>query len=432
MSKRWSRIVPPLMCVAALGACSSSKPSTFDDDAGDAGSSTAPDGSNPFPSKDSGSSNGSCSVTDVNADMDKDGWTPAQGDCNDCDPNVNPGAIDVLHTSDGGAPTWGDEDCSGTPGDSAQPCDTSLALGSVDPKDGAKSIELCRTATDTDRKYGVISAAYVRADGAPNSTPGLQVGIKSSWGANVKTRAGTNLLALSSGHARAVGDPGACNAVSCITNQVAKPPTGFPQNDPSCPIVNTIFDDIALELKIRVPTNATGYSFDFKFHSFEFPDYVCDKSGWNDEFVALVNPAPSGSYVPNGSQFGNISFDGANHPVSVNIGFFDVCDPASPERFASNCKTGGGPCPALPMPYCPLGLTDLVGTGFDVWHNSIGPGGATRWLRSQAPAAGGSIITVRFAIWDAGNAKFDSTVLIDNFQWLATPGVSVATAPPPN
>jgi hypothetical protein len=106
-------------------------------------------------------------------------------------------------------------------------------LGSVDPKDGAKSIELCRTATDTDRKYGVISAAYVRADGAPNSTPGLQVGIKSSWGANVKTRAGTNLLALSSGHARAVGDPGACNAVSCITNQVAKPPTGFPQNDPT-------------------------------------------------------------------------------------------------------------------------------------------------------------------------------------------------------
>src|SRR5579863_5599338 len=51
-----------------------------------------------------------CNVTDPNADMDHDGWSPNQGDCNDCDPNVNPGAIDVLHTNDGGPPTWGDED----------------------------------------------------------------------------------------------------------------------------------------------------------------------------------------------------------------------------------------------------------------------------------------------------------------------------------
>jgi hypothetical protein len=436
MSKRtWARRALSVMCVAALGACASNKQSTFttDEDAGDAGGNPIVDDSAapPIVGKDSGPSS-SCTVTDPNADMDKDGWTPNQGDCNDCDPNVNPGAIDVLHTNDGGPPTWGDEDCSGVPGDSAQPCDTSLALASVDAMDGAKAIELCRKATAMDRKYGVISAAYVRSDGTPYPSPGLQVGIEPGWGTNVKTRAGASLLVLSSGHARAVGDPGACNSVSCITNQVATPPTGFPQNDPSCPIVNTIFDDVALELQIRVPTNATGYSFDFKFHSFEFPDYVCDTSGWNDEFVALVSPAPNGSYVPKGSQFGNISFDGAKHPVSVNIGFFDVCDASAPQRFAATCNNGMGPCPPLPKPYCPLGLTDLAGTGFDVWHKSVGPAGATRWLRSQAPATGGSTITVRFAIWDAGNAKFDSTVLIDDFQWLATPGVSVGTLPPPN
>ncbi|PMZ55309.1 hypothetical protein, partial [Pseudomonas sp. FW300-N1A5] len=94
-----------------------------------------------------------------------------------------------------------------------------------------------------------------------------------------------------------------------------------------------------------------GYSFDFKFHSFEYPNYVCERSGWNDEFVALVKPPPMGSYVPAGSQFGNISFDGNMHPVSVNIGYFDVCDPNAPSRFAANCIRSGGPCPPLPNPY---------------------------------------------------------------------------------
>jgi hypothetical protein len=206
---------------------------------------------------------------------------------------------------------------------------------------------------------------------------------------------------------------------------------GFPMNDPKCPIVNAIFDDIALEVKLRVPSNATGMSFDFKFHSFEFPDYVCDQSGWNDEFVALVSPPPMGSYVPNGSTFGNVSFDKNNHPVCVNIGFFDVCDSAAPNRFASSCKAQQGNCPPLPNPYCPLGLSELSGTGFDVWHNSLAAG-ATRWLRSKAPVTGGSIITVRFAVWDSGNAQFDSTVLVDNFQWLANAGTVMVTTLPPN
>lgn len=433
MSSTWMRSA----VVAAIGlavGCSQSS-SRFDSTGDtDAGGDLPPSDSGPppvFQGDGAPPSSGGCAVTDPNADMDKDGWTPAQGDCNDCDPNVNPGAVDVLQNSDGGMPTWGDEDCSGTPGDSSQPCDTGITLASVDAMDGAKAIELCRSATAMDRKYGVLSAQYVRADGTAYATPGLQVGIKSTWGKNVTPQAGSNLLVLSSGHARAVGDPGACNSQTCITNQVATPPTGFPQNDPSCPIVDTIFDDIALQVQIRVPSNATGIAFDFKFHSFEYPDYVCDTSGWNDEFVALVSPAPTGSYVPSGSSFGNISFDSANNPVSVNIGYFDVCDPSTPSRFASSCKKGGGTCPALPSPYCPLGLSELTDTGFDVWHSKVGPGGATRWLRSQAPVTGGSTITVRFAIWDAGNAQFDSTVLLDNVHWIASSGaVSVSTLPP--
>lgn len=371
-----------------------------------------------------------CNVTNPDDDMDKDGWTPNQGDCNDCDPNVNPGAVDVLQQNDGGPPVWGDEDCSGVPGDNAMPCDKGLALDDVVPGDAAKAIELCATASMSDRKYGVLSAAYVRADGTPFPTVTLQVGIESAFGSSVHVEGGQNMLAMSSGYSRTVGQTGACNGISCQTNATGTPPAGFPQDDPACPPTKTIADDVALELQIRVPTNATGYSFNFKFYSFEFPDWVCDTSGYNDQFVALVSPPPAGAYVPTGSTFGNISFDSNNHPVSVNMGFFDVCDSSTPKRFASHCISAGGTCPAIPSPYCPLGVGDLAGTGFDVWHSTVGPAGATRWLKTQAPAQPGSIITVRFAIWDAGNSQFDSTVLVDNFQWIANGGtVAVGTTP---
>jgi hypothetical protein len=364
--------------------------------------------------------------------MDKDGWSPSQGDCNDCDPNVNPGAIDVLHQNDGGAPTWGDEDCSGTPGDNAKPCDTGLALTDVNASDGAKAIELCATTTATDRTYGVISATYLRADGTADAAPGAQVGIQPGWGTNVHVQGGASLLALSSGYARSVGQAGACNGISCTTNATGTAPTGFPQDDPACPPTKAVVDDVALEVQVRVPTNATGYSFNFKFYSFEFPNYVCDPSGYNDQFIALVTPPPAGAYVPTGSTGGNISFDSNNNPVSVNLGFFDVCD-GNTSRFAKTCNAKtGATCPPIPNPYCPLGVGDLAGTGFDVWNTKDGAAGATRWLQTQAPATPGSVITIRFAIWDAGNTEFDSTVLIDNFAWIATGGtIAVGTTPAP-
>ncbi|HEY5241331.1 MAG TPA: choice-of-anchor L domain-containing protein, partial [Polyangiaceae bacterium] len=413
------------------GASSNSSSSSGGSSSGSGG--TSGDGAvGNFGDGQAGSSGGTvqCNVTNPDADMDKDGWTPNQGDCNDCDPNVNPGAIDVLHSVDGGTPVWGNEDCSGMPGDNAMPCDQGLALGDLVAGDGAKAIELCATASMTDRKYGVLSAAYVRADGTAFPTVAAQVGIESAWGTSVKVQGGQNMLAMSSGYSRTVGQTGACNGISCQTNATGTPPPGFPQDDPACPPTPAIADDVALELQIRVPTNATGYSFNFKFYSFEFPDWVCDTSGYNDQFVALVSPPPTGSYVPTGSTFGNISFDSNNHPVSVNMGFFDACDPTTPARFASHCKSGGGACPPIPSPYCPLGVNDLAGTGFDVWHSTVGPAGATRWLKTQAPAQPGSVITVRFAIWDAGNSQFDSTVLVDNFQWIATGGtVAVGTTP---
>jgi hypothetical protein len=53
--------------------------------------------------------------------------------------------------------------------------------------------------------------------------------------------------------------------------------------------------------------------------------------------------------------------------------------------------------------------------------------GATAWRTTEAPVTPGKDVTIRFAIWDTGDQNFDSTVLIDDFQWIATPGVTVST-----
>ena len=344
-----------------------------------------------------GGSTGPDCMAGTNEDLDKDGFTIAQGDCNDCDPNVNKGAIEVIATADadGGVPPKVDEDCDGTADNVAPTCDDTLALADGDAMHAANAIDLCQQATATDKKWGVLEAKYVRANGKTFS-PGLQVGLQSGFGPNVSPQGGKRLFALSSGRARIPGQSGACNKSNCTSNVGGTAPPGFPQKVPNCPGATQINDDVGLEVKIRSPKNATGYSFDFFFYSFEYPQFVC--SVWNDQFIALVSPPPAGSVN------GNISFDSKTNPVSINIAFFSVCQG------------------------CALGTSALQGTGFDTWNNA----GGTGWLKTQAPVKGGDELSIRFAIWDTGDQSFDSTTLIDNFQWIANGGtVSVITDPIP-
>lgn len=377
-----------------------------------------------------GSSPGDCN-TKKDEDGDMDGWSVDDGDCNDCDKNVNPGAIEVVVTTpqgDAGIPDPADEDCDGTKDNPKPTCDDGLALADVNADDAAKAIDLCQTttanpATKKERTWGVLSAKYIGADGVSPRTPGLQVGLIDKFGMNVKTQLGKSMLGLSSGIMRTPGQPGTCPKVvsgqSCDNSTNGPPPAGFPQAVPGCPVDNTIHDDIALEVSMRAPTNATGYKFNFKFYSFEFPEYVC--TSYNDQFVALASPPPQGAIN------GNISFDSQNHPVSVNIAFFDVCDPAGQSLFAKQCT---GNCPAAPNPYCPSGKGDLLGTGMDGVPGML-DAGATSWLQTSAPVKGGDDVSIRFTIWDTGDHNLDSSVLIDAFQWIANGGtVKVGTIDP--
>jgi hypothetical protein len=370
----------------------------------------------------SGTGGAGMCFSDPTSDQDQDGFTGNEGDCNDCDPNVNPGAIEVIASQGGGggAPPMVDEDCDGTiDNPPAATCDTGLALDSSVALDGAKAIELCHEAPGP-KDYGVVSATYVRADGT-SAAPSPQYGILSNFGPNVPPQAGASMLGLSSGHARIPGQPNECGSCTCSVNGLGTPPPGFPQNAPGCVINQAINDDIGLEVELRSPTNATGYAFDFKFYSFEFAEWVC--TDFNDQFMALVTPPPMGSLN------GNVSFDMSNNPVSVNIAFFDSC--TSCANWAENCLSG---CPPQPNPCCPAGAAELQGTGFDNWTGTFdnGEAGATAWLRTTVPVAGAETFKIRFAIWDTGDTLLDATVVVDNFQWIASGGsVTVGTVPVP-
>jgi hypothetical protein len=350
-----------------------------------------------------------------NIDGDGDGWTGAEGDCNDCDPNVNPGAIDVADADAGMV----DTDCSGA-FNPPQPCDSALAIDSMDPMDAARAVELCQTATTTDKKWGVLDAKWVLPDGTPppaNPNFHLGHGMLSGFGPNVHVQAGARMFAVSSGTARAPTDPGYMDVGGFNKNYTSGSPAGFPKESPACPgvITGQPHDGTAVELTIRTPTNATGFTFDFNFFTYEWPSYVC--SMFNDFFVALLSP------IPMGQMDGNISFDKQGNPVSVNNAFVEVCGCTN----GPPCTTGFGA--TMKTFTCALGDTGIQGTGFGK-DTAFSDHASTGWLNTKAPVKGGENITIRWTVYDSGDGILDTTTLIDNWQWIANGGtVTVGTDP---
>jgi hypothetical protein len=400
-----------LALASAFAACSASNGgSGFDQDGepeGDGGagghaSSDNDDDDSFNPTEGGGGKPGSTCVTSEDVDDDLDGLSEAQGDCNDCDANVHPGSIEVLtDTESGGGGSGGggpaepsDEDCDGMIDNVAETCDDAIDLADPDAMNGARAVDLCQLADDV--KWGVVSANYVRANGTV-MTASNQMGILETFGPNVAVQAGTRMLGLSSGRARLPEHPDNCGTLSCSGTGAGMAPPYFPQDVPGCSGSTDINDDVGLEVKVKSPKNATGYSFLFKFYSFEYPEWVC--TSFNDQFIALVSPEPMGSIN------GNVSFDSMNNPVSVNVAFFDVC---------------AG---------CPAGTGEMQSTGFDTWDDA----GGTSWLKTTAPVTGGDEITLRWAIWDTGDSAWDSTVLVDGFEWIATGGTpAIGTEPIPD
>jgi hypothetical protein len=370
------------------------------------------------------------------ADADGDGWTPNQGDCCDTpagcvDPaSVNPGAFEYPGNGI-------DDDCDPATPDDQAPADCSApALATPTTSDTLlRAMDLCQVTTEdpplAQKKWGVISTALRLAD---QTTPltvanNVQAGVLAQYGPFVLPKRGTSMAALSSGTARAPGDPSYVHPqngsqVGQIGNydagtQVAAPasllaPHGgvfpSPANCPACSgnACNQAYDSATLWARIRVPTNAKSCSYQVKFYSAEFPEYLCQQ--YNDFFVTLLQSA----WVPDPNADppevalpldGNIAVDSLGGQLSVNNGFFQVCFPP----YGS------------PPGTCPSGTLELVGTGMGGWGTSLTDGGGTEWLTNSAPVLPGETIEIEFMIWDAGDHNVDSLVLLDKFRWSLTP-----------
>ena len=356
-------------------------------------------------------------------DGDADGWTGAEGDCNDCDPNVNPGAIEVVAEDPNADPS--DEDCDGTIDNEPTPCDDTLAIDDENPRSAAKAVELCKftvanPGNKNQKTWGVLDARWVLPDGTDPTTAFINMagfhlghGMLTGLGPNVHVQGGQRMLGLSSGTARQPTDPGYQNVGGFSKGYTSGSPAGFPKESPACPgtVTGTPNDGTSVELQIRTPTNATGFTFDFNFFTYEWPSYVC--STFNDFFVALLSP------IPVGQTDGNISFDKQGNPASVNNAFVEAC----------GCL-GGPPCQAGGKTFtCALGTGPLVGTGFGA-DTAGSEHASTGWLNTKAPVKGGETITIRWTVYDSGDGILDSTTLVDNWKWIANGGtVTVGTDP---
>jgi hypothetical protein len=328
--------------------------------------------------------------TDMDTDFDGDGY-PLKDDCNECNPSVNKGAHDIYGDDI-------DQDCSGTADDDDTDCDASLDKTATDPYAAAKAIGLCRKADPKGRAWGVTSAKWVKPDGtALGNMEG--VGILDKFGVNLP-QTGKSFLVLSSGSAREPGDP-EYESSSNSKGYTHAAPQGYPKESPACPNVTTGTpnDGVALELKIRVPSNARSFSYQQFFFTIEYPSFICSR--YNDFFVSMMTPKPAGLAD------GNIAFDQDTNPISVNNSLLQVCDTGT---------HGGKFFP------CPLGNQMLSGTGFEE-HAGTG------WLTTTVPVEPGKEITLRFAIWDSGDGILDSTVLIDDFKFSIEGADTAVTKP---
>jgi cysteine-rich repeat protein len=290
-------------------------------------------------------------------DLDGDGFSQEDDDCNEGDPLVNPAAFEVP--GDGL-----DNDCDGLT-DAVFSCDT--GLDAAQPLSFARALGLCT---------GEVDAAFA----GPSNPQGRAI-LGNFGNSGNAPHEGASQVYFSTGKA----DTNDHNPGTDLLNTFPSPILGQLQGcgDPSSA---TARDYTELALSLTVPSNANSFSLVFQFFSSEYPIFRC--SNFSDSFAALLSSE---------NFSGNLAQDATQNGISVNSRFFLICN--------DDIDPPAQDCTVEPTP-------TLAGTGYD-----LDPGGATLPLLLSAPVVPGEEIVLRLLILDDGDGLFDSSVLLDRFSW---------------
>lgn len=374
----------------------------------------------------------SCHRTQGNVDCDDDGFSPSEGDCDDCNRARGPAAYDVPQNGV-------DEDCiGGDAQDTLAACDARLDADDADRRDAAKAVGLCaREVSRNSRKWGLIESRWLRLNGDESLQDPRQVWLPEQFGA-AKPREGERLLVMSTGVARDVDAKDYTDGCDVLGSKLeptggwtggVAAPKGFPRDSSRCDTRDVskgalAYNDVGLELTLRAPTNATGVAFESSFYTYEYPDFVCTR--YNDFFVVLMDPPPPRLARDDD----NVLFDDNGNPIGVNTGFLSVC--RSTSRASENRNEGYS---------CKAGAALLAKTGFDAKEASCAPlakgdtdlgGASTGWLHTEVPVVGGAVFKLRFVLWDSGDPLLDSTVVVDHLRFVfADPGAPTVVGTKP-
>jgi hypothetical protein len=321
----------------------------------------------------------------LNSDADGDGYTVGQGDCDDTDATVNPAAYEVPGNNK-------DDNCDGRV-DEPTECDCTGTFNPEDINSYVNALELCNTPQ-------IQNAAL---NGSSKSR-----GIFKEFG-NYKPRVASscNFVILSTGPAGSK-DPQNNYTASDLFVDYSPNPANYPENPGKQYEPDEVYDYTEIRMSLLVPTNAKSFSFDFVFLTSEYPEYSCTE--YNDTFIAWLK---STQYK------GNISFDGNHNTIQVNSAFFGA-DPAELAgtgydtlQYGIDCESSGG----------------RSGCTMPTIGSSCTTGGTTGWLTTTSPVEPGEMIDLTFSIFDEGDHVLDSMVIIDYFRWEVTGSSGPCTDP---